>query len=327
MTKRRQVLGSTVALTASAILPMLSTPTARAQSFPARTIRYICPWTAGGTTDIVMRAFAESATKALGQTVIVENKPGAGGTLGAVELVNAKPDGYTLAQLPISVLRIPHMQKVQFDALKDFTWIACLTGYTFGLVVRADSPIKTVKDLVAYAKLNPEKFSYGTPGTGTRPHLVMEEFAFKAGIKLQHIPFKGVAEGMQSLLGGHIMGHSDSTGWAPHVDEGRLRLLATYGSKRTKRWPNVQTLEELGYETVSDSPFGVCGPKGMDPVVVKTLQNAFKATLDDPNVIASLQKYDQPVIYLDTAAYTKYARETFNAEKATIERLGMANKT
>ena len=327
MTKRRQVLGSTVALTASAILPMLSTPTVRAQSFPARTIRYICPWTAGGTTDIVMRAFAESATKALGQTVIVENKPGAGGTLGAVELVNAKPDGYTLAQLPISVLRIPHMQKVQFDALKDFTWIACLTGYTFGLVVRADSSIKTVKDLVAYAKLNPDKFSYGTPGTGTSPHLVMEEFAFKAGIKLQHIPFKGVAEGMQSLLGGHIMGHSDSTGWAPHVDEGRLRLLATYGSKRTKRWPNVPTLEELGFETVSDSPLGVCGPKGMDPVVVKTLQNAFKATLDDLNVIASLQKYDQPVIYLDTAAYTKYARETFNSEKATIERLGMANKT
>jgi tripartite-type tricarboxylate transporter receptor subunit TctC len=274
-----------------------------------------------------MRVLAESATKALGQTVIVDNKPGAGGTLGAVELVNAKPDGYTLAQLPISVLRIPHMQKVQFDALKDFTWIACLTGYTFGLVVRADSPIKTVKDLVAYAKLNPEKFTYGTPGTGTSPHLVMEEFAYKAGIKLQHIPFKGVAEGMQSLIGGHIMGHSDSTGWAPHVDEGRLRLLATYGSKRTKRWPNVQTLEELGYETVSDSPFGVCGPKGMDPAVVKTLQNAFKATLDDPNVIAALQKFDQPVIYLDTAAYTKYARETFNAEKATIERLGMANKS
>lgn len=327
MTKRRQVLGSTVALTASAILPMLSTTTVRAQNFPTRTIRYICPWTAGGTTDIVMRVLAESATKALGQTVIVDNKPGAGGTLGAVELVNTKPDGYTLAQLPISVLRIPHMQKVQFDALKDFTWIACLTGYTFGLVVRADSPIKTVKDLVAYAKLNPEKFTYGTPGTGTSPHLVMEEFAYKAGIKLQHIPFKGVAEGMQSLLGGHIMGHSDSTGWAPHVDEGRLRLLATYGSKRTKRWPNVPTLEELGYETVSDSPFGVCGPKGMDPAVVKTLQNAFKATLDDPNVIAALQKFDQPVIYLDTAAYTKYARDTFNSEKATIERLGMANKS
>ncbi|NCX05641.1 MAG: tripartite tricarboxylate transporter substrate binding protein, partial [Actinobacteria bacterium] len=126
MTKRRQVLGSTAALTASAILPMLSTTTARAQNFPTRTIRYICPWTAGGTTDIVMRVLAESASKVLGQTVIVDNKPGAGGTLGAVELVNAKPDGYTLAQLPISVLRIPHMQKVQFDALKDFTWIACL---------------------------------------------------------------------------------------------------------------------------------------------------------------------------------------------------------
>ena len=127
----------------------------RAQAFPTRTIRYICPWPAGGSTDIVMRAFAESAGKALGQTVLVENKPGASGTLGAIEMVNARPDGYTLAQLPISVFRVPHMQKVQFDTLKDFTWIACLTGYTFGLVVRADSPIKSIKDLVPrYFKIN-----------------------------------------------------------------------------------------------------------------------------------------------------------------------------
>ncbi len=327
MTQRRHFLGSAAALAASAGLPLLHSQTAYAQNFPSRTIRYICPWTAGGTTDIVMRVIAESATKILNQTVIVDNKPGAGGTLGAVELVNAKPDGYTLAQLPISVLRIPHMQKVQFDALKDFTWIACLTGYTFGLVVRADSPIKTIKDLVEYAKLNPGQFSFGTPGTGTSPHLVMEEFGFKAGIKMQHIPFNGVAEGMQSLLGGHIMGHSDSTGWAPHVEAGRLRLLATYGSKRTRRWSHVPTLDELGYQTVSDSPFGVCGPKGMDPAVVRQIQNAFKATLDDPAVIASLEKFDQPVIYLDTAAYTQYARDTFQAEKATIERLGMTNKS
>ena len=113
MTRRRQVLGSTVALTASAIAPILNSQTAHAQNFPVRTIRYICPWTAGGTTDIVMRVFAESASKALGNNIIVENKPGAGGTLGAVELVNAKPDGYTLAQLPISVLRNPQRPELE----------------------------------------------------------------------------------------------------------------------------------------------------------------------------------------------------------------------
>ncbi len=298
----------------------------RAQAFPSRAIRYICPWPAGGSTDIVMRAFAESAGKALGQTVLVENKPGASGTLGAIEMVNARPDGYTLAQLPISVFRVPHMQKVQFDTLKDYTWIACLTGYTFGLVVRADSPIKSIKDLVDFAKANPGKFTYGNTGTGTSPHLAVEEFAQKAGIVLQPVPYKGNAENMQAILGGHVMAASDATGWGPHVDAGKLRLLATYGSKRTKRWPAVPTLNELGYKTISDSPFGVCGPKGMDPAVVRILHDAFRKTLDDPAVIAVLDKYDQQVIYLDTAAYTKYARETFENEKALIERLGLTNK-
>jgi tripartite-type tricarboxylate transporter receptor subunit TctC len=326
MTSRRRFLGSAAALTGAGALPLTWSGSAQAQAFPSRPIKYICPWTVGGTTDIVMRLLAESAGKALGQTVLVENRPGAGGTLGAVELINARPDGYTLAQLPISVFRIPHMQKVQFDVLKDFTWIACLTGYTFGLVVRADSPITNVKELVDFARANPGKFSFGSPGTGTSPHLVLEEFSAKAGVQLQHVPFKGVADGMQALMGGHIMGHSDSTGWGPHVDAGRLRLLATYGSKRTKRWPHVPTLEELGYQTVSDSPFGVCGPKNMDPAVVKTLHDAFKKTLDDPQIIASFDKYDQPTIYMDTATYTQYARNTFLAEKATIDRLGMGFK-
>jgi len=295
-----------------------------AQAFPSRTITLYCPWAVGGTTDLVMRAFAESATKIFGQSVIIENKPGAGGILGAAALTQVRPDGHTLAQMPISVFRLPHMQKVAFDALADFNYIICLTGYTFGLVMPTDAPIKNLKDLVAYAKANPEKLTYGTPGTGTTPHLVMEEFAAKAGIKLTHVPFKGVAEGMQALLGGHIMAHSDSTGWAPHVDSGRLRLLATYGSKRTRRWPEVQTIKEQGYDTVSDSPFGLAGPKGMDPAVVKILHDGFRKTLDDPNVLKTLERYDQPVIYMDSEGYTKYARDTFAAEKATIERLGLA---
>jgi tripartite-type tricarboxylate transporter receptor subunit TctC len=320
-TRRRLV--QQIGAAASAIaLPRLSW----AQAFPAKPIRFICPWPAGGSTDAVIRAFAESAGKTLGQTIVVDNKPGAGGLFGANELVNAKPDGYTLSQLPQGVFRIPHMQKVQFDVTRDFTWIACLTGYTFGLVVPADSPIKSIKDLVDYAKANPEKFAYGSTGIGTSPHLAVEEFAQRAGIKLTHVPFKGNADNMQAILGGHTMGASDATGWAPHVESGKLRLLATYGSKRTKRWPNVPTLTELGYQTVSDSPFGVCGPKDMDPAIVRTLHDAFKKTLEDPAVLASLDKYDQSVIYMNTEAYTKFARDSFVAEKATIERLGLANK-
>jgi tripartite-type tricarboxylate transporter receptor subunit TctC len=319
--RRRLVLGAGAALGSLAAPSLL-----RAQSFPSRPIRYICPWPAGGSTDAVIRALAESAAKILGTNIIVDNKAGAGGMLGANELVNAKPDGYTVAQLPHGVFRIPHMQKVQFDTLKDFTWIACLTGYTFGFVVPADSPIKSIKDLVAYAKANPGKFSYGSTGMGTSPHLAVEEFAQRAGIQLNHVPFKGNADNMQAVLGGHTMGASDATGWGPHVDSGKLRLLATYGSKRTKRWPNVPTLDELGFHTVSDSPFGVCGPKNMDPAVTRALHDAFKKTLDDPAVIATFDKFDQTVIYKDTAAYTQFARESFSSEKALIEKLGLAGK-
>ncbi len=315
---RRDFIKTSVAASATLAFPAIAQ-----QGYPSRPIRLICPWPAGGSTDVVMRAFAESAGKALGGSMIVENKPGAGGTLGAIELVNARPDGYTLSQLPLGIFRIPHMQKVQFDPMKDLTYIACLTGYTFGIVVRSDSPIKSIKELVDYAKANPGKLTYGSTGTGTTPHLVVEQFSRRAGIKMQHIPFKGNADGMQAVLGGHVMAHSDATGWGPHVDAGRCRLLATYGSKRTARWPNVPTLQELGYQTVSDSPFGVGGPKGMDPALVKRIHDAFQKSLQDPAVIATLNKYDQPVIYMDTDQYTKFAKETFEEEKQTIQSLGL----
>jgi len=317
---RRRFVQAALASSAAVALPALG------QAFPARPVRLICPWPAGGSTDAVMRAIAESAGKALGGQMIVENKAGASGMLGPNELVTAKPDGYTLSQLTIGVVRLPHMQKMQFDPMVDFTYIALLTGYTFGLVVKADSPIKSVKDLVDHARANPGTFTYGSTGNGTTPHLAVEEFAMKAGIKLQHIPFKGNADGMQALLGGHVMAHSDATGWGPHVDAGTCRLLATYGSKRTKRWPNVPTLNELGYDTISDSPFGIGGPKGMDAAVTQRLHDAFRRTTEDPAVLASFEKYDQSVIYLNTADYTRFMREQFQKEKQIIERLGLALK-
>jgi tripartite-type tricarboxylate transporter receptor subunit TctC len=323
MTDRRLFLARSAGALAAVAAPAVS----RAQAYPARPIRYICPWPAGGSTDAVIRSLAESAGRTLGTSIIVDNKPGAGGTIGAIELANAKPDGYVVSQLPHGVFRIPHMQKVSFDVLKDFTWIACLTGYTFGLVVPSTSPIKSIQDYVAYAKANPGKLTYGHTGAGTSPHLAMEEFAQRAGIQLVNVPFKGNADNMQAVLGEHVMSASDATGWGPHVEAGKLRLLATYGSQRTKRWPHVPTLDELGYKTVSDSPFGVCGPKGMDPAVVRVLHDAFRKTLDDPAVLATFDKFDQTVIYKNTEDYTRFARESFASEKATIERLGLAAKS
>ncbi len=322
---RRQFLQTGSAAAAALAVPALAQ--AQAANFPNRPIKLICPWPAAGSSDIVMRALADSATKVLGQQVIIENRPGASGMLGPNELLKAAPDGYTLSQLTIGVARLPHMQKMQFDPLRDFTYIACLTGYTFGIVVKADSPFKTIKDLVSYAKANPGKFNYGSTGNGTTPHLAIEEFASKAGIQLTHVPFKGSSDGLQALLGGHIDAHSDATGWAPHVEAGTMRLLATYGSKRTKRWPQVPTLNELGYDTVSDSPFGIAGPRGMDPKVVRKLQDSFKKTLSDPAVLAAFEKYDQPVIYMDSEAYTQFILASYVKEKRIIEKLGLGMKS
>ena len=308
------------------VLLALVAGAASAQQFPAKPITLICPWPAGGASDLVMRAFAESVGKQLGQQMIVENRPGASGTMGAGALTNAQPDGYTLTQLPISVFRLPLMQKTPFDPLKDITYIINVTGYTFGMVVRADAPWKDLAEFVAYAKANPDVITYGTPGTGTTPHLAVEQFALKAGIKLSHIPFKGFAENAQSLLGGHTLALSDSTGWAPHVDAGKMRLIATYGSKRTKRWPTVPTLLDAGYDTVSDSPFGFGGPKGMDPKVVKILHDAFRKAMDDPKVVSMLERYDQPVIYMSGEEYLKFAKKTMEEEKPLIEKLGMGVK-
>ena len=175
-TSRRTFVQASAAAAVTVAFPSL----AQAQAFPARPIKLICPWPAGGSTDAVMRALAESATKALGVQVVIENKPGASGMLGPNELVRAQPDGYTLSQITIGVARLPHMQKMQFDPLKDFTYIACLTGYTFGVVVRSDSPIRSIADLVAFARANPGKFTYGSTGNGTTPHLAFAEFASKA---------------------------------------------------------------------------------------------------------------------------------------------------
>ena len=300
--------------------------TAFAQAFPARPVTLIVPWPAGGSTDQVMRALATATEKYLGQTIVVENKAGAAGTLGATAMVTAKPDGYTITQIPISVFRLPHTTKVGFDPLNDFTYLIGVSGYTFGLVVRSDAPWKTFKELVDYAKANPGKVSYGTPGANTSLHITMEEIAYRYGIQWTHVPYRGNADNMQGLLGGHVVASADATGWAPHVDAGKMRLLVTWGDKRTKRWSDVPTLKELGYDIVSTSPYGIAGPKGLDPAVAKVLHDAFKKGMEDVVHMHAMEKYDQDLIYMSSEEYTKFARQSFNEERATMARMATTQK-
>jgi tripartite-type tricarboxylate transporter receptor subunit TctC len=297
---------------------------AQAQQFPTRPVTLIVPWPAGGSTDIGMRALAAATEKHLGQPIVIENRPGAAGTLGPSNMAaNARPDGYTVAQLPITVFRIPFIQKTTFDPTKDFTYIIHVTGYTFGVVVKGDAPWKTFNELIEYARANPGKLNYGTPGAGSSLHITMEQIAKLKGIKWTQVPFKGVAESMNALLGGHIDVTADSTGWAGAVEGGQARLLVTWGASRTKNWPNVPTLREVGIDMVSNSPFGIGGPKGMDPAVVKILHDAFKKGMEEQSYKDSMTKLDQEAYYLDAAAYHAFAMKQIGEQKQLVEDLGL----
>jgi tripartite-type tricarboxylate transporter receptor subunit TctC len=304
-------------------LGLLFSTISQAQTFPSRPVTFIVPWPPGGSTDIVMRSLCVIAEKHLGQRIVIENKPGVSGTMGAQALAGARPDGYTVSQMPITVFRLPAMMKTNFDPTTDFTWIIHLTGYTFGVVVRADSPFATFKDMVAYARANPGRLTYGSPGNGTSLHITMEQIAQHEGIQWVQVPFKGGAENIASLLGGHTMSLADSTGWAEQVNSGKARLLVTWGAQRTKRWPNVPTLKELGYPIVSTSPFGIAGPKGMDPAVVKVLHDAFKKALEDPEFQKTLEKFDQEAYYLNSADYAALAKKSIEEERVAVQRLNL----
>jgi tripartite-type tricarboxylate transporter receptor subunit TctC len=204
----------------------------------------------------------------------------------------------------------------------DFTYIINLTGYTNGLVVRDDAPWKTLQDLLDDAKRRPGQISYSSTGVGSGGHIAMERLARATSLKFNFIPFKGMAEETSALLGGHIDVISDP-GWGALVESGKARVLATLGDKRLKRWPQVPTLKEMGHDITVNSPVGIVGPKGMDPALVKTLHDAFHRAMKDATYQRALELYDQPDLYMSSAAYQQYAAEQTAREKTFIEQLGI----
>jgi tripartite-type tricarboxylate transporter receptor subunit TctC len=304
---------------------LLAAPAVAQAGFPNRPIRLIVPWPPGGSTDGQLRSLADIAQRSLGQPIIIENRSGVSGTQGAqLMAAEARGDGYLVGQMPVTAFRLPLMTaRPGWDPLKDFSYIIHLTGYLFGVVVRADSPWQTWQEFMAYAKANPGKVAYGSPGVGSTLHITMERIAAENGIEWLHVPFRGGADNIAAVLGGQTQANADSTGWAPLVEAGQLRLLVTWGAERAKRFPNVPTLQEVGINIVSASPYGVAGPKGMDPGVVRVLHDAFKEALMSPAHAEVLARYDMPVIYKNTADYTAFVGQQMEEEGTMIRRLGL----
>ncbi len=290
--------------------------------YPARPITLLVPWAPGGGTDIAVRALAEGAGRHLGQRIVVENKPGAGGALAAQQMAaTGKPDGYLLAQLPLGVFRLPHMVKTSFDPINDLTWILNIAGYQFGTSVRTDSPWKTWDELITHVKANPGKISFASPGIGTSLHLVMEDLSNRLGLNWVHIPYKGSAESIVALRGSHVQVMAGSPPWEL-VEAGQVRALVMWGNNRNTRVPNVPTLKEL-YGIVANSPWGMGGPKGMDPKVVKILHDAFKRAADEPAYLKTLERFGMEPYYMTGDDYAAWTRRTYDEEKRAIERLGL----
>ncbi len=322
--RRRELLKSGVAAITAAAVPL---PVMAQDKFPSKPITLIVPWPAGGPTDVVLRAMAEVAGRKLGQSVVVDNKAGATGTLGPATMAGtAKPDGYTICQMAISTVRLPQMQKMSYDAVRDFTYIIHLTGYVFGCTVKGDSPYKSWKDVLDFAKANPGKLNYASTGAGSSLHIGMEQLAAHSGVKFNHVPFKGEAEAFAALMGGHVDVMAAGTGRSDLISTGLIRIINIWADQRSKRIPDVPTLKELGYPFVFDSPWGIAGPKGMDPAVVAALHDAFKAGLDDAGVQGVMEKFEMTPNYLGSAEYTKHVPKLIDQERAYLDRIGLLLK-
>ncbi|MEJ5357125.1 MAG: tripartite tricarboxylate transporter substrate binding protein [Desulfobacterales bacterium] len=299
------------------VLALVGLASGSAFAFPNKPITLIVPYPAGGATDVVIRPLAEAAGKILGQPVLVENKGGGGGAVGVGSIIGKEPDGHLLSVVVTSLHRVAHINKLAFDTVKDVTPILRVGGYLYGILVQPDSKYKTLKDLIEEARARPGQVSYMASGIGTGGHIAAEEMAANAGVKFNHLPSKGDQESSAALLGGHVDFISTTSGWIPLVEAGKLKLLATYGEERVKRFPDVPTVKEAGYKVVHNSPIGIVGPKGMAPERVKVLHDAFHKALSDPAFLKAMATYEMPVLYQNTADFAKYWAEAY--EEAGIQ--------
>ena len=273
-------------------LSILSTAS-MAQDYPSRPIKLIVPFPSGGATDIVSRVVAQQLGSELGQTVIVDNKAGAAGVIGAEAAARAAPDGYTLVLTTSSTHTIGPLlnPKIPYSATKDFTPIIYLAASPQVVVVPLSSPAKTMQELIDYTRKNPKKLNFGSAGIGGIPHLSTERFLSMTGLQMTHVPYKGTALAMPDLMAGRLDMMFDSISTAlPHIKDGKIRALAVTSPKPTSAAPDLPLLSQTvpGYESLTW--FGVFGPAGLPAPIVTKLNAALNKTLTSTTLLEQLSK-------------------------------------
>ncbi|MBI3373225.1 MAG: tripartite tricarboxylate transporter substrate binding protein [Betaproteobacteria bacterium] len=315
--KRRTFIAAAASAT---LLPSAAWSQAR---YPQRPITLYGALPGGGIMDQHLRFLAERAQKVLGQPIAVDPRPGAGATLAPTLLLNAAPDGHTLAAMTVNTLRYPHYQTSNYEPLKDFSYVIGLSNFTFAVAVLADSPWKTIEDLIAAGKTQPGKLTSGSTGHGGTGHLVLIDIENATGAKFTQVPFKGGPDAIQALLGRHIDFITDGASFAPLADDGRVRILALATETPMARFKGVPTLREKGIDAVGWSPYGILGPKNMPADVMRAIHDAFKQAMDDPAHDAFLEKFIQLPWYKSSADYRAWAEKYFVDIRPVLAKAGL----
>lgn len=290
----------------------LTAPTAHAQAWPTRPIVMIVPAAPGGTTDLAARMIAEPLSKALGQSVVVENRPGANGTIGTSLARRAAPDGYKvlLQYSGYHVITPAIMKNLDWDPIKDFAPVANVLSAPQLVVVREGLPVKTLPELVAYAKANPDKLSYASSGNGSLQHVTGEMLKQQAGIQMVHIPYKGTGPAINDLLGGSV----DLTFGTPppfmgHLQAGKLRALAVTGKSRLPSLPDVPTAAEAGYPKLdATSWFGMYAPAGTPPAIIDRLSSEIAKAIESPEFKRKAEEQGAVASYMDPKEFAEFTR-------------------
>ncbi|HYK14730.1 MAG TPA: tripartite tricarboxylate transporter substrate binding protein, partial [Burkholderiales bacterium] len=294
-----------------ALLVLACMPVFAQESYPSRPITLIVPFPPGGVADLTGRPTAIALEKVLKQPVVIANRPGAGGAVGNSLVANAKPDGYTLLMALSSISVIPEADKL-FDRKPAYTLdqlapLALISADPTILVVHPSLPVRSLKELIALAKAKSGQMSYSTSGIYGALHMPMEMFLHAANLKMRAVHTNGGGPAITILLGGHVeMTVGGPAAIASHVKAGRLRPIVGWGAKRHEAFPQVPTFKELGYDIEYYIWAGVFAPKGTPEPVMKTVRDAVRKAVDDPDFKATMQKIDSPIQYLDAPEFAKY---------------------
>ncbi len=291
--------------------------------YPSRPITFVIPVPPGGGVELADRLIARTAEKFLGQPITPINKPGGSMTIGIASVASSKPDGYTIGQTAhVGMFVLPITAKVPYHPVRDLHQIIQFGYLHVAVSVKGDSPFKSLKDVIDYARQNPNKLTYGSAGVGSLGYLVMEQIAKKEGVRFTHIPFKGAPETQTALLGGHILVATGDFN-DPLLEAGQIRLLFLIAENRSTDYPETPVLRELGYDIPAPTFISIAGPKGIPEPIAKKLEDAFTKAMKEPSFIKGMKDLRLPIVYRNSREMNEYVANRYEVFEKVLKEMGL----